>query len=56
MILQKDLSVQKLIDEIQKLRNDASLRSKMAENIKKFYVPKAANKIAQEILNSIGNK
>lgn len=50
MILQKDLTPDRLAQEIQSLRNDKALRETMVQNIKNFYIPKAANSIAKEIL------
>lgn len=50
MILQKDLTPDRLISEIQALRSDKSLRENMVQNIKAFYVPQAADIIAKEIL------
>ncbi|UOF01039.1 undecaprenyldiphospho-muramoylpentapeptide beta-N-acetylglucosaminyltransferase [Bdellovibrio reynosensis] len=50
MILQKDLTPDRLISEIQVLRHDQALREQMAQNIKKFYIPQAATTIAKEIL------
>ena len=51
MILQKDLTPERLIQEIQSLRNDKALRAKMVQNIKAFYIPEAAESIAREILS-----
>ncbi|KYG67446.1 UDP-N-acetylglucosamine--N-acetylmuramyl-(pentapeptide) pyrophosphoryl-undecaprenol N-acetylglucosamine transferase [Bdellovibrio bacteriovorus] len=50
MILQKDLTPERLISEIQALRNDKQLREQMVQNIKAFYIPQAATAIAKEIL------
>ncbi len=50
MILQKDLSPARLIEEVQSLRNDKALREQMVRNIKSFYIPQAAMSIAKEIL------
>lgn len=50
MILQKDLTPERLISEIQALRNDKQLREQMVQNIKSFYIPQAATAIAKEIL------
>jgi UDP-N-acetylglucosamine--N-acetylmuramyl-(pentapeptide) pyrophosphoryl-undecaprenol N-acetylglucosamine transferase len=50
MILQKDLTPERLISEIQSLRHDKTLRDQMVRNIKGFYVPRAAHVIAKEIL------
>lgn len=51
MILQKDLTPERLIQEIQTLRNDKALRAEMVQNIKSFYIPEAAERIAKEILD-----
>lgn len=51
MILQKDLTAQRLIAEIQKLRQDPRKMKLMSENLKKFFQAKAAEKIAQDILH-----
>lgn len=53
MILQKDLNPQSLIEEIQKLRNDEVLRQQMSEKMKNLFQPKASQKIANEILQSM---
>lgn len=50
MILQKDLSPDRLIAEIESLRRDKTLREQMIQNIKNFYIPQAATTIAKEIL------
>lgn len=50
MILQKDLTPERLISEIQSLRADKDLRQNMVKNIKSFYIPQAAKTIAKEIL------
>lgn len=50
MILQKDLTPERLISEIQALRSDKALREQMVQNIKAFYIPQAATAIAKEIL------
>lgn len=50
IILQSDLTPSRLVDEIQSLRNDKALREQMVRNIKAFYIPKAAQAIAKEIL------
>ena len=54
MLPQKNLTPESLITEIQKLRNDSRLRETMGQNLKKFYKPKAAHIIAENILNSVG--
>ncbi len=50
MILQRDLTPERLIEEIQSLRLNESLRKEMVQNIRSFYIPQAAQKIAKEIL------
>lgn len=50
MILQKDLTPERLISEVQSLRSDKSLRETMVQNIKNFYIPQSATVIAKEIL------
>ncbi|MGZ3768980.1 MAG: undecaprenyldiphospho-muramoylpentapeptide beta-N-acetylglucosaminyltransferase [Bdellovibrio sp.] len=50
MILQKDLTPERLISEVQSLRSDKALREEMVRNIKEFYIPQAATTIAKEIL------
>lgn len=50
MILQKDLTPERLISEVQSLRHDKALRDQMVQNIKSFYIPQAATTIAKEIL------
>lgn len=50
MILQKDLTPDRLISEVQSLRENKSLREEMVKNIKNFYIPQAATTIAKEIL------
>lgn len=50
MILQKDLTPERLISEVQSLRQDKALREQMVRNIKSLYIPQAASTIAKEIL------
>ncbi|UXR64432.1 undecaprenyldiphospho-muramoylpentapeptide beta-N-acetylglucosaminyltransferase [Bdellovibrio bacteriovorus] len=50
MILQKDLTPERLISEVQSLRADKALRDQMVRNIKSFYIPQSATVIAKEIL------
>lgn len=50
MILQNELTPQRLISEVQSLRQDKALREEMVRNIKGLYIPQAATKIAKEIL------
>jgi UDP-N-acetylglucosamine--N-acetylmuramyl-(pentapeptide) pyrophosphoryl-undecaprenol N-acetylglucosamine transferase len=52
MILQPDLTPERLIQEIQTLRNDPALRENMRRNIKKFHRPRAAEAIAKAILET----
>lgn len=50
MILQKDLNPERLISEVQFLRQNKELREQMVKNIKELYIPQAAKTIAKEIL------
>lgn len=50
MILQPELTPERLISEVQSLRQDKALREEMVRNIKSLYIPQAATKIAKEIL------
>lgn len=50
MILQKDLTPERLISEVQSLRHDLPLREQMVRNIRDYYIPQAAMTIAKEIL------
>lgn len=50
MILQKDLNPERLISEVQSLRQDKALQEQMVQNIKALYIPQAATTIAKEIL------
>ncbi|MEZ0393386.1 MAG: undecaprenyldiphospho-muramoylpentapeptide beta-N-acetylglucosaminyltransferase [Pseudobdellovibrionaceae bacterium] len=52
MILQKDLTPEKLINEIETLRQNPALREKLKANIRKFHRPKAAEAIAKAILET----
>lgn len=52
MILQKDLTPEALIAEIQKLRQDPQLRETLKANIQKFHRPQAAEAIAKAILET----
>jgi UDP-N-acetylglucosamine--N-acetylmuramyl-(pentapeptide) pyrophosphoryl-undecaprenol N-acetylglucosamine transferase len=52
MILQSDLTPEKLIQEIQTLRKDPALRETMHRNLKKFHRPRAAEAIAKAILET----
>lgn len=53
MIEQSDLTADKLIEWILKLKSDAALREKLSRNIASRYVPNASEKIAKEILGEI---
>lgn len=50
MILQNELTPDRLVAEIQRLRDDKMLRENMMRNIKSFYIPQSAITIAKEIL------
>lgn len=52
MILQKDLTPERLIAEIELLRKDSALRETLRQNIKKFHRPQAAEAIAKAILET----
>ncbi len=52
MILQKDLTPEKLIQEIQSLRNNPELRESLGRNIRNFHRPKAAEAIAKALLET----
>ena len=52
MILQSDLTPERLIEEIQMLRNDPGLREQMRQNLKNFHRPRAAEAIAKAILET----
>jgi UDP-N-acetylglucosamine--N-acetylmuramyl-(pentapeptide) pyrophosphoryl-undecaprenol N-acetylglucosamine transferase len=52
MILQKDLTPERLIEEIQSLRANAELRETLRRNIKQFHRPRAAEAIAKAILET----
>lgn len=51
MILQSELTPERLISEIQGLRANKELRLEMVKNIKTFYIENAASSIAKEILS-----
>lgn len=53
MIPQAELNPDKLVEWIQKLRSDQSLREKISRNISARFVPRASEKIAKEILGEI---
>lgn len=50
MILQSELTPDRLTKEIQELRRNKALREEMVRNIKSFYISDAAESIAKEIL------
>jgi UDP-N-acetylglucosamine--N-acetylmuramyl-(pentapeptide) pyrophosphoryl-undecaprenol N-acetylglucosamine transferase len=52
MILQKDLTPERLIEEIQDLRKDPTACEQMRQNLRKFHRPKAAEAIAKAILDT----
>lgn len=52
VILQKDLTPQRLVEEIQALKSNSDLRNQLALNVKAFHLPGAAEKIATEILEA----
>lgn len=52
MILQKDLTPQKLVEEIQLLRTNQALRESLKLNIQKFHRSQAAEAIAKTILET----
>jgi len=53
MILQKNLTKERLIAEIQKLRSSPETMRQMSENLLKLFQPKASEKIALDILSRI---
>ena len=52
MILQKDLTVERLKAEIDLLRNAPEQRAQLKQNVRKFYRPQAAEQIAKELLQN----
>ena len=52
MVLQKDLTPTRLIQEIDKLKKSPELLTQMRENIGKLHRPQGARSIAKEILAS----
>jgi UDP-N-acetylglucosamine--N-acetylmuramyl-(pentapeptide) pyrophosphoryl-undecaprenol N-acetylglucosamine transferase len=54
LLLQKDLNPENLIHEIQKLRNDPELRMRMSENIRKLFIPHAAQNMARDLMEGLG--
>jgi UDP-N-acetylglucosamine--N-acetylmuramyl-(pentapeptide) pyrophosphoryl-undecaprenol N-acetylglucosamine transferase len=53
MILQKDLTSQKLRDEILRLKNNPELREQISSNIKKMFIPQAAENMAEEMIGGL---
>jgi UDP-N-acetylglucosamine--N-acetylmuramyl-(pentapeptide) pyrophosphoryl-undecaprenol N-acetylglucosamine transferase len=51
MIPQSELTVERLVQEIERLKSNPELRKQMAENIKTFYKPNSAETIARQILD-----
>jgi len=51
LLKQSELSPMKLIEKITELKDNSLLREQMRDNLLKFYQPKAAESIAQLILN-----
>lgn len=50
MILQKDLTKERLTAEIEALKNSPETREQLKKNIRQFYRPQAAEQIAKELL------
>lgn len=53
MLLQKDLTVERLKHEILNLKNDPELRKKIESNIKKLFIPRAAHKMSEELIRGL---
>lgn len=53
MLLQKDLTVESFGEILQKLKTDESLRARLTNNTRKFFKPKAALTMAEEIFSLI---
>lgn len=51
MIEQKDLTAELLYQKILELKNNHLLREQMSHNVKSFFQPQAAQKIAEQIVN-----
>lgn len=49
MLLQKDLTPERLINEIQRLRQNKELRRQMSTNVRKLFIAKAAVNIAEDL-------
>ncbi len=54
MLLQENLTPQKLIEEIEVLRRNPELMKEMSKNVFNFFQPQAAEKIAEDILEQAG--
>ncbi len=55
MLLQKDLTKETLIERIQKLSKDPNQLKSFENKVKMFYQPKAADRIADLLLNQMGD-
>lgn len=53
MLLQKDLSADSLVAEIQRLRTQPELRAMISKNIKKLFIPRAAQEMARDLAEGI---
>lgn len=53
MLLQKDLTADSLVAEIQRLRSQPELRQSISRNIKKLFVPRAAQEMARDLSEGI---
>ncbi len=53
MILQKDLTPQRLRHEIERLKSDSATRHRMEEKIRAFHQPQAAEKLVKEFVERI---
>lgn len=53
MILQKDLTVEKFRETLLKFQEDSSFREALAKNSRRFFKPRAADKMADEIFSMI---
>lgn len=53
MILQKDLTPSRLMNEINELRHNKSTREEMKQKIRQFYRPQASQKIAHKLIESM---
>jgi UDP-N-acetylglucosamine--N-acetylmuramyl-(pentapeptide) pyrophosphoryl-undecaprenol N-acetylglucosamine transferase len=54
MLLQKDLTPERLVAEIQHLRNHPELRKEMSANIRRLFIPHAAQNMAQDLMEGLG--